>query len=226
MGFEYTIFNRFFSRYDKRVDINKDYQGKGTLERYMEALGKSLDDEIMSKVDNITDDIMDPDYVLTRYIEYLEHNMGYNIEQNTLYIHTKNPSANEIPRRNMLRHITQYYRIKGTKRSYELMFGMMGFTSVVITEHFNDYGFDSSVTLDDANRRFDLKCSPCSAYTVALTGSLIANQLMYDSIRSILQFNEPINLRLRELTYNAISILDRAGYVDEDYVEDDYIASS
>jgi P2-related tail formation protein len=140
--------------------------------------------------------------------------MGFNEELNTLYL-----SSTLAMRRKILQKIAGYYQIKGTLWAYQLQLSVLGCT-VVITEHYNDYGFDSPVTFDDTVRRFDMKCSMCSTYELAITGSGSLTAALEAAIRSIIKFNEPINAKLIALTYNGGGMTPGRGDFNNDENED------
>lgn len=185
----------YFGGYDKRSDTNKDNTGAGLFERYNKIVGKSMDNEIYTLVGNLMKNIYDPETCFDRYVVYLESMMGFNQTPAVIYL-----SQNLTTRRNMLKKILKLYSIKGTKRCYSILFGMIG-VSMVMTENFNEYGFDSSVTFDDEYRTFDGRCDTCSIYTLALTGPTFSLNI-YEAVVSIINFNQPINAVLKSVTYN------------------------
>lgn len=191
----------YFGAYDKRSDLNKDVNGRGIWERYNRAIGKSIDNECVTLIDNLMKNIYDPDTCFSRYVQYLESMLGYNKDLNTLYLSPAIPA-----RRRMLKKILRLYQIKGTKRAYTLLFGMLGF-GVTLVENFNDYSFDSPVTFDDPVRRFDMKCDTCSTYVINLTGGGPMTPELLQAVLSIIEFNQPINARLTGLNYNGINIV-------------------
>jgi hypothetical protein len=199
MSFVSTIFSTFYSRKDKRNDINKDYKGEGTFERYNQVIGADLD--VMNNlVDNLLINIYQPDTMLDRYVPFMESMTGYNTAENTLYI----GDALAL-RRKVLAHILRLNQIRGTSKCYDLLFSMMGL-SMVLTEFYGNYGFDSSITFDNPDRRFDSKCAKCSSYTIALTGSRPVNEEFERAVLSVVVYNQPINARLTSITYNGSPI--------------------
>lgn len=186
----------YFGSYDKRTDRYKDVNGNGIWERYNKTIGKSIDNEIQTLIDNFLKNIYDPETCYPRYVVYLESMLGYNQRRNTLYIDNLLST-----RRNMLKKILRLYQIKGTKRCYTLLFAMLGMT-VVFTEYFNDYGFDSAVTLDDPIRTWDMKCDTCSGYELVVTGPNAMSGVIFNGIWSIIMFNQPVNATLMSVTYN------------------------
>lgn len=200
MQYELNIFPKFFTSHDKRTDSNKDVNGKGTLERFTEIVGKDLDENIMPLLDNLLLNIYPHDTAFDRYIPYLESMFGFKYTNWNLYL-----SSAISMRRNVLAVIHRLHSIRGSYRGYEVCFSMLGMT-IVLTEHPAGYGFDSIVTLDDVNRTFDSNCPTCSDYSLDLTGTITITPAVLQAIASIIEFNEPINARLRSLTYNGSPI--------------------
>lgn len=200
MKFEFNIFPKFFTAHDKRTDVNKDVNGKGTLERFNEIIGQDLDLEVVPLMENLVENIYPPTTVWDRYIPYLESMFGFKNKTWNLYL------SNSLPtRRTVLQVITRLHSIRGTRRGYEICFAMLGM-SAVLTEYPAGYGFDSHVTFDDDNRTFDSTCPTCSDYSLDLTGTLALTPDIIQAIGSIIIFNEPINARLRSITYNGAPI--------------------
>jgi hypothetical protein len=193
-----TIFERFYSLFDKRQDPNKDVDGKGTLERYNEVIGQDVDDNVNPLIDYALDNLTVPATMYDRYIPYKEADLG-NIQ---LFL-----SFDPVMRKRIIKHWHRYVNIKGTIRCYEVLFAMLGITAV-ITEIFDTGGFDSATTWDsDIRPTLDSgRCKPCSFYSIAMTGPPLTTEI-YNAILSIILFNEPINADLLELTYNGSSLL-------------------
>lgn len=198
MQFEFNIF-KYFTKSDKSLDTSKDINDKGTLERYNETIGADID-VLTPFIDNIIDNLYNPETCFDRYVPYLESMTGFDIDNGTLYL---------LPtldwRRRVLKHIFRYYHIKGTKRGYEVLFTILGMT-MALTEYDNVNSFDSPLTFDDVGRVFDKgRCYACSGYSIDLVGPTITPELE-TAILNIIKFNEPINARLVYLKYNSVPI--------------------
>lgn len=192
ISFRDTIFN-LFSPYDHQIDINKDADGKGTNQRYNEVVGKYIDEELIVMIDKLVDNNLLPNVAYEKFIPYLEERLGVD-----LYLYDTLEW-----RRRVLRHILNWYKIKGTITAYKLMLGMLGFDSVEITEYMDVNSLDSPITFDDTYRVFDMnKCNRCVAYGLTLTGSFEITPDIVSAIESIVKFNEPINAYLRYIKYN------------------------
>lgn len=191
------IFGMFFTLFDKVQDANKNAENKGTLERYCELIGEDLDNNLIPFIDNAHDNLIVPLTMLQRYIADREISLGNNV----LFLGTDDPM-----RRRIIKHWHKYVQAKGTLTNYNAMFAMLGVTAT-INENLNAGGFDSPTTFDsDTRPTFDSgRCRPCTEYDIVLTGPPLSIEI-YNAILSIVLFNEPINARLTDITYNGQSI--------------------
>lgn len=186
-----------FTAWDTREDVNKDSEKKGTLQRYNETLGEQWDDDILPLVNNLIDNTLVPKTMLPKFIPYLESMVGLDNIVTDLDV-----------RKALLQNIIRIYTVKGTKRSYEILFKLLGFDSVEIIEEDISFGFDSPVILDDPTRIFDngSSCFRCGFYTLNLTGTAAFTSDLRSTIFKAIKLVEPIHARLLEVTYNGDSI--------------------
>jgi hypothetical protein len=190
--------DRFFELYDTYTQQSDDgsvVNGRGLFERMHRMLGNDADTDILTPLTAIPGVLINPYEALARFVPYLENSLGL-----TLLI-----SDSIADRRKVVSFAIRLYQIKGTIRSYEVVFKLLGFDSVTITELFDNDTWDSPLTLDDDDRRFDNTCSPCSAYTLDLTGTFPLTDDLRRRVFVALRFVEPINARLRDITYNGNS---------------------
>jgi phage tail-like protein len=182
-------------RYFIREDSYKDNEDKGLLERYMALFGENIDDTMASEIEEYLN-ILDSSICEEKFLNHISDVLG-------------NPPDvfnNEEQYRNLLSYIVSVYKIKGTKRAYELFFSILGF-NITITElpllvpssnYDNDADYDSDVTVDLYDQNI---CQPCSFYTIAFYYKdnneevLEANTL--NLLRAAIDFNEPINAKLK-----------------------------
>lgn len=193
MGFNLkdTIFG-YFTRYEKDSDPYKDSMGKGTLERFNEMLAEDLDLRLLPLIKGILDNTIVPDTMLDKFIPYLESMLGLEPLVDDL-----------VTRRKILKNIVSIYKVKGTLRSYQILFRLLGFDTVEIKELSFLQGFDSSLTFDDDSRRFDdSNCQPCTYYNLHLTGNFPNIENLYGLIIKAVALIEPINAKLRNVIYN------------------------
>lgn len=190
----------FFGPGEKKQDGGKEHdpdgEGRGTFERFNRVLGSDFDDNTLPPIEHLVDNTVHYRTILEKFIQHAEDSVG-----NPVAI-SNDPEV----RRKILRFWISLCKIKGTIKSYEVLFKMMGFDSVAITEFHDEYGFDSPETLDSPLRRFDSGCKPCSGYIIELTGGILLDVPLIGAIGNVIEFLEPINAKLLEITYNGIVI--------------------
>lgn len=206
MNYESSIF-ALLGDHQTRNDLNKDGQQRGTLERFMRTIGLSIDVELVPLVEKLLENTYAPRTAFASMLLYLEAMFGVTLTSLTL-----------ATRRKVLTFIRLMANIKGTPRAYHVWFSKFGMT-VVITEIWYDWGFDSDITFDHTIRHFDSKCQPCSPYTLAITGPSLTQELT-NVISAIIKFNQPINATLTTITYNGNPFDVNGADFNVDYNED------
>lgn len=196
----YTLKERVFGFFGVAAKVNDTYpdvNGKGIWERYNEAMGEGYDDELSDLIDLFQENTLIPRSMLSKLIPTYEKMVGDPVRVlDTIQM-----------RRRVLKFIHSIYNIKGTALSYEVMLKMLGFDTVVVNEYTIVGGFDSDVTLDDPDRRFDESANKvCSYYSIELTGVIAMDPPVFDAIFRIIDFLEPINAHLRKVIYNGDDI--------------------
>lgn len=197
------IFNVFYTIYDKLSDPNKDAQGKGTQERYIECIGDEIDEEIVPYVENMQKNLKSPLTAFDRYVPYLESELGYSEDW---YWFFNQPISF---RRHLRAIMPKLYTIRGTLLAHEIMFAWVGITGVTITEETTGgEGFDHDTETWDSDDRptLDSGCPTCSKYSFDLTGGASFGHALVEAIGTILVFNQPINAILEQVTYNGVII--------------------
>lgn len=194
--------------YFKKNDTFKDNDNKGLLERYLSIFGQEIDEEIIPKIECYMNIIVAQECE-SRFLIHLSDVLG-------------NPPDvfnNETQYRNLLAYIVSIYKIKGTKAAYELFFGLLGFTielvELSVTNAESQYNNDGSYDTGDSDSIYDqTKCSPCSDYDITffpkdLTNLVLSSDTL-DALNDAIDFNEPINATLNNLTF-AIMVEDIMG---------------
>lgn len=200
----------FFTRlplYFKQHDNNRDVNDEGTLERYLQVFGLELDEQVVNyadgymagtSLDAAIKSIIDPLECDDKYLVHIAYTLG-------------NPPdllQGASTYRKLLRYILAYYKVKGTKRAYEIFFALLGY-NVTITEYPPGHPNYDNDPLDtyDSGLTFDAGCPTCSEYDILIT--LLNNdcteplvqfldQTIIDLLREVIEFNEPINAILRD----------------------------
>ena len=194
-------------------DSNKDGNNEGTLQRYLSVLGLELDDEIVPALENFINE-MDAETASNDLLNYISDSLG-------------NPPdifLDEEKYRLILKFIINVYKIKGTKKSYELFFSMLGF-NINITEFapLEKKLYDELLlNYDEDGINYDMGCETCSEYEILFTSSTNPlsplDQTTLSKLRSIVPFVEPINADLRGLVFG-ISITEDVNFCIEQEVK-------
>jgi len=216
MNFSTELFAKYFSWRDKSTDINKDADGKGTLERFISCLGDDLD-IVKSMVDDLLLNTIDTDQALDRFIPFLESEAGFDDINDTLML----GSAMQM-RRAILRALPYLYTVKGTRLGYTIPLGYLGL-GATLDDTYTGFGFDSPITWDDKDRRLDSYKPDYLPYTLNLTGTLQMTEGLLRAIRSIIIFNQPIDTKLLIINYNGDLMKELTGDYQKDF-SDDFLA--
>lgn len=185
----------------QREDINKDQQGKGTIQRFLESYFKELDEYSIDHLEHIQERVLDPSTCDFKYIKHFESWMGITVFPAALV---------DSIRRRVVTRAHWYYKKKATKLGLESLFNLI-LSVVVITELHDDNSFDSPVTFDDVKRTFDRgRCFGCSDYSLTITYTvLVTTSIDYLlGCYSIIKFNHPIGAVLTSSIVNTIEITD------------------
>lgn len=200
IAFERFFFGLFPSYY-KREDSNKDVNGEGTLERYINTFGIEIDEAVIPKIEDLVANVMDAVNCDAKFLNHIAYTLG-------------NPpdvmNSEELYRK-LLLNIVSIYKIKGTIPSYWYFFNLLGFrvwiTEFDCVDHLYDAGF---LYDEDPNIKYDTYCCTCSEYTIgfsAATDSCVTNtysplsQTALANLLKVIFFLEPINAKLRNLDY-------------------------
>lgn len=205
VSFKDYLFNQFPIRYWEE-DSYKNGQGKGLLQRLMESLGTEWDQELLPKLEGVSDinDLLTTD---SKYLVHLAWFLGN--PPDTFY--------DEARYRKLLQYLTDIIKVKGTEESYHRLFFLLGVTVTLtyipptIPKYDGDFHHDTTV-------RYDSECPSCSDYDLAISDpdgnlSLVGWALgHYYTTRAkeilalldaLIKYVEPINMHLRNLTYNS-----------------------
>lgn len=181
----------FWGVYDALTDTNK-INGKGFLQRFVELLAGDLDDNETSAINNIVENTVSPLTAQEKFLPYQEDNFGGLLDM----------VSGPYMKRKVLQHAAALHRRRSTPSGYEILLRWLGFETATVVSLTNNFGFDSPVTFDDPIRRFDMKCATCARYSIELTGAISVTPEIYQAVMNIIEFNEPIDMQLLEITYN------------------------
>lgn len=209
-----VIFERYFSRRTNVKDPNKDVNGKGTLQRFVEMLAGYLDTDVLPMARGMVKRVVDPYTMDAKYLDFMMSYYGYDEKNRTLYM-----GDSEAIKRALVKIMPKLLTIRGTKRALDLLFGMLGMT-VTIEERSWDFGFDSPTTFDSDYRSFDSFEKDYTYFAITVTGPLTMTDELLEIIRSIIIFNAPINGMWYSLIYNGEVIVGVLADFNLDYNRD------
>lgn len=191
-----------FPKYFHDNDSYKNSEGKGFFVRYLEGFGEELDEDIYPFVANFMD-LFDTIKTPDRLLGHLSFILGLppSVDNNfTVY-------------RRVLAYAVRIYKIKGTAKSYELLFNLLGL-NIKIQEEIpqTEVAYDSGFFYDD-DKTYDFDCATCSYYTILYYDpnnplSEVDPEIL-EKFNLVICFLEPINSKLR-------------GYVRTLYIEDTF----
>lgn len=183
--------------YFKKYDSYKDKYDRGFLERFLVAHGWEIDQEIIPFIECYLD-IIDAKQAPEKYLDHLSDVLGNppDITQDDAY-------------RNILRYAVTIYKIKGTRKSFELFFSLLGFDVEIYEVPWNneDIKYDSGHRYDTGlPTTYDLGgCQHCSYYDLIFyttnSSNYILSPEMIERVRRIIGFLEPIDTKLRNFEF-------------------------
>ena len=153
---------------DIHVRDTNPVNGKGLFQRYIEIFGDEIDETIKDKIGDFPNliKVLDTD---AKYLVYLAEMMG-------------NPPTmfyDDTKYRKFLRYFTDIVKCKGTKKSYELLFGILGCTialeyiplPVMKYDWMGSTGDEAPHILlkYDTGGLYDEECPTCSQYDLFIT---------------------------------------------------------
>ena len=187
--FKDWIFNQL-PKYHQRTDSYKDVEGNGLLKRYLRVVGIELDEEFISYIDNFTDLI---DYIECddKYLPLIGSILGYP------------PSIDGLSTtyRKILANIMAIYKVKGTIRSYEMLFNLLGLEVSILEEvPKKAVTYDLPGRFYDKGEQYDSHCEYCSGYWILYNSKddtcNVHNAVeapLLDTVKNIICFLNPIN---------------------------------
>lgn len=186
-----NFFDKYYTKYDKDTDSFKNAFNQGVFERLNILMADELDKQIVPVFSDLVKKLIPSNICDAVYLPLWENQYG-----NALF-------SDVDLKRKLINQALSINKIKGSRKSYEILFRYLE-TDSVFTEEWNYSSFDSLVTFDAANRTFDLsKCNRrCTTYNLDLTYSGSVDNAYITQILSIIRYCEPINAKLKNLTIN------------------------
>ncbi len=197
----YYTFPKRFQEEDTYIDQN----GKGLFQRYIETFGDEWDEELIPKLENYLDKIDVP----TTDAQYLTHLAWFLGNPPDLFY-------DDARYRKFLQYIVDINKVKGTVKSYEMLFFLLGVTVTLTFVPLTTMIHDDALEYDDGYK-YDEECPSCSEYDLEIIDPLESQLYIRDAILgnnskalslllAIIAYVEPINLKLRTLYYDSGNI--------------------
>ncbi len=190
----YSFETKMIDYFPKFYKVNDTLEvgGKGIFERYNEVIGKHIDEDILPYINNLIRDNHVPYSMLSKYLTAVEESKGIIL----------NIGTSDYLRRKVIQYLFPITSIKGTEKGYITLFRWLGYDATITIANID--GFDSGDGFD--YHTFDSSSQCCFKYNVDLIGSVDITQEIVNSVYSIIDFNEPINAELNDLTLNGFPI--------------------
>lgn len=214
------IFNKF-PPYFKTNDSYINDDGEGLLERYLSVPGEYME-EVEDFADNWVINVKDLKTCYVQYISLHANDLGNPPDIFPYDINNENF-------RKFLTYVVSIYKIKGTLRSYQVLFGLLGYRVEWVEEPFIPANWDESTLEDSYNGlnplqlellginakyqnwdefNWDMVCQKCVYYTL-LISNLTDSTTEFDfttispevltNLMQIVELVEPIDARLLAL---------------------------
>lgn len=197
-----SLFWKLLSPYIQSRDSYKDENEQGLLERYLVAFGEEVDNNLLPSIENYMTNI-DAALCEGKFLEHISDVLGSPPDIFGDYSNY----------RNLLTYVVSVYKIKGTLSAYKLFFDLLGFNiDIYEIPVVNSEGqYDGEGEYDTGNELsvYDQDiCSPCSSYDITfypkIGGNITINSTILSRLKEAISFNEPINAKLRKLTFSIL----------------------
>ena len=211
-SFKSILYNQFPRRF-RDEDTYVDSEGKGLFRRFIETMGDEWDQELKDKLEGYLDifSVLDTD---AQYLVHLAWFLGNPPDM--LY--------NDTRYRKLLRYLMDINKCKGTARSYDMIFHMLGLTVTLTVHSPTAMKYDIDTLKYDETLRYDDECPTCTDYDIAIhdpdgnqpeIGQALeepgpGSAALLALLSAIIKYVEPINMRLLTLTYDGDPITDPA----------------
>lgn len=182
--------------YYHREDTMKDQSGRGILIRFLGMLGISLQEDLVDKLENLINEL-DPETATTKFLSLLAFTVGNPVDI----------LGTDESFRLRLSQAISLYKLKGTVKSYKLLFNLLGL-EVGVFEDFppqmyydTDLKYDSDLLYD--NDPCSVLCIPYKLLVAQNGGPVNLTGDMIDALYAAINDIEPINAQLTEIITGA-----------------------
>ncbi len=176
------FFDTYYTLFDKQTDSFKDQAGQGIFERFQLLKADEIDQQIVPVFENMVSKLVPANLCRFVYIPLWEEQYGVAL------------FYDEALRRKLINQVISINKIKGSIKSFEILFAYINST-IVITEEWEFSSFDSPTTLDSPTRRFDMsQCRRyCTNFDLDITYAGTVDAAYLAQIMNIINYLKPIN---------------------------------
>ena len=177
----------------KLNDTYKDQNGKGIWERYNESVAEYYDESVDPLIVNIFENVLLPNTMFVRFLDIQIEALG------NLPVISDDPAI----KRKVIQYFNILGTIKGTLKSFEMLFSFIGITVDDVIDVDSGFTFDDdNATFDDPVRTFDSGNPCCGTYELNLSGNDPIDDDLENSINIINNYLKPINSEASVIRYN------------------------
>lgn len=198
MNFKFKDF--FFQNLSPQVqlqDTHVNADGEGLTQRYLQAFGLELDEEVVPFIEEFTN-ILDLETTPEKFLPFIAYQLG------------SPPNILNTPQtfRKILGQIVNIYKIKGTECSYQLLFNLLGLNLLISIQPNQAPTLYDEGSIYDNNKLYDISCGQCIKYdiiywsqsNVCSTGSITqVDESILRPLEKIICLLQPIDTKLGSL---------------------------
>ena len=210
MEFKDWFFEQF-PEYYQTTDVNVDVNNEGTFKRYLRSFGLELDEQIMPYLRNFMDliDVKDCDDI---YLPMVAQILGAPPSMG---------SDNAVYRK-VLAYAVAIYKVKGTKKAFQILLGILGLTitSIELIPK-KKITYDMPNIIYDATPNpevYDSVCENCSGYYIGYNIDGGIDEDLLDKAQSAICFLQPINAKFLGFV-RTVQITDNAPFTMGDTID-------
>lgn len=189
------IFNRL-PYYYREHDTYKDGDDRGILERFLNVLGIEIQEEFVDKLEVFINEL-DPTTSADKYLDLLAFTVGSptNILDTPEGLRERIISAISL------------YKVKGTAKSYKLLFNLLGYNVEIEELVPQNTLYDTELEYDDGGHLYDatLCTIGCIQYNLyysdGVTEGPMSSELKSAVIATIKKDLEPLTAKLNQFEY-------------------------
>jgi hypothetical protein len=196
----------FFGWKERQEDSYKDINGKGILERFNETVAEEYDDYLEPLISTILRNTCS-EFAFERMLAVIDADFG-NFNDGS---RTRLDFSDVMLQNKIVKYLKKLHAARGSRRCYEVLFGLLGFQLTLLQEDLARYTFDSPTeTFDSPVRTFDMSCRKCAQYELMLDRFVGTDPPTPDEVAalwSVVFFNESVLTGLNVFTVQGVDLI-------------------